>query len=319
MDKFEFDEKVLGQLKELEKKFEAMGQDLSSYLDGLLHADYLTYWNYIQLDTLLSLQNPKTKMKDEMVFIIYHQITELYFKLIMWEIEQMEEAENSESYSFRLNRIIQYFTHLTHSFLIMIDGMEKQQFLKFRMSLLPASGFQSAQYRFIEICSTDIWNLVDDESRSLFSTDSTIESVYKKMYWKKGSTELATGKKTLTLEQFEAKYYNEFIDLANKFRTKNIWQVYQNKHSNSANNSEIVEQLRKYDELANVHWPLAHYKSAVKYLQMDPEDIKATGGTNWQKYLPPKYQKVIFYPDLWTEKEISEWGKSWVMKEIYKN
>src|SRR6478609_9037043 len=76
-------------LRQLEDKYAAMGQDMPSYLDGLLYADYLTYWDYIHLDTLLSLQNPKTAFPDERVFIMYHQITELYFRLILWEIEQI--------------------------------------------------------------------------------------------------------------------------------------------------------------------------------------------------------------------------------------
>ena len=45
-------------------------------------------------------------------------------------------------------------------------------------------------------------------------------------------------------------------------------------------------------------------------------DIAATGGTNWQKFLPPRFQKVIFYPELWTESEIKEWGKRWVDSEL---
>jgi tryptophan 2,3-dioxygenase len=79
---------LVDQVKKLQQKYAVMGQDLSSYLDGLLHADYLTYWDYIHLDTLLSLQNPKTQFPDEKIFIVYHQITELYFNLILWEIEQ---------------------------------------------------------------------------------------------------------------------------------------------------------------------------------------------------------------------------------------
>src|SRR5258708_3200386 len=81
------DPKLHEQLKKLQQKYDVMGQDLSSYLDGLLYSDYLTYWDYIHLDTLLSLQTPKTHFKDEKVFIVYHQITELYFNLILWEIE----------------------------------------------------------------------------------------------------------------------------------------------------------------------------------------------------------------------------------------
>jgi tryptophan 2,3-dioxygenase len=66
----------------------------------------------------------------------------------------------------------------------------------------------------------------------------------------------------------------------------------------------------------NVYWPLAHYKSAVRYLAKKNDDIAATGGTNWQKYLPPKFQKRIFYPELWTEAEKEEWGKGWVENQI---
>jgi tryptophan 2,3-dioxygenase len=85
---------LLEQLKKLQDKYAVMGQDLSSYLDGLLYADYLTYWDYIHVDTLLSLQNPKTQFPDEQVFIVYHQITELYFKLILTELEQIAQKKD---------------------------------------------------------------------------------------------------------------------------------------------------------------------------------------------------------------------------------
>ena len=53
-------------------------------------------------------------------------------------------------------------------------------------------------------------------------------------------------------------------------------------------------------------------EAAAKYLKMNPKNINATGGTNWEKYLPPRFQKIIFFPELWTEKERKNWGKSWV-------
>ncbi len=83
MNNSEIDQDIIDRIKKLEAKYEAMGQDKSSYLDGLLHADFLKYWDYINLDSLLGLQQPKTDFPDEMVFIIYHQSTELYFKLSM--------------------------------------------------------------------------------------------------------------------------------------------------------------------------------------------------------------------------------------------
>lgn len=301
-------------LELLNEKYGALGQDLLSYLDGLLYADVTTYWDYIELDTLLSLQKPKTKFPDEVVFIMYHQITELYFKLSLREFEQIGETTplSGDFFLQRVTRINRYFEALIKSFQIMIDGMEREQFLKFRMSLLPASGFQSAQYRDIEIFSTDFINLVDKNQRSNFTGSESIAEMFEHIYWKAGATEVATGKKTLTLIQFEEKYRDAFIALGERCRTKNLWQSYLRLDEASQNREDIKEALRTNDVNVNVNWPLAHYKSAVRYLARDTSDIAATGGTNWQKYLPPRFQKRIFYPALWSAAEIEEWGKGWV-------
>ncbi|WP_339609504.1 tryptophan 2,3-dioxygenase family protein [uncultured Roseivirga sp.] len=120
MNNKEIDQGILDRIKKLEAKFEAMGQDMASYLDGLLHADYLKYWEYINLESLLALQHPKTHFPDEMIFIVYHQSTELYFKLILWEMKQLQSAEhpNTEFFTTRVKRINNYFEHLCHSFSI---------------------------------------------------------------------------------------------------------------------------------------------------------------------------------------------------------
>ncbi|RFZ91994.1 tryptophan 2,3-dioxygenase [Mucilaginibacter conchicola] len=301
----------------LQEKYDAMGQDMTSYLDGLLHADFLTYWDYIHLDTLLSLQSPKTQFPDEEIFIMYHQITELYFKLSLHECKQIAEAENLtiDFFTARVKRINRYFEALTNSFEIMVDGMEKEQFLQFRMSLLPASGFQSGQYRMIEIHATDFINLVAPGHRDELR-DASVEEQFEQIYWKYGATELSTGKKTLTLNQFEKKYAKTFIELGRSVATTNFNNLLQQFKTKGESTKALEEQLRQLDINVNVNWPLSHYKSAVRYLHREPEEIKATGGTNWQKYLPPRFQKRIFYPSLWNEQEIAEWGKGWVDKVV---
>ena len=305
---------IIERLELLEKKYSAIGQDMLSYLDGLLYNDSVKYWDYVEVDTLLSLQKPRTDFPDEVIFIMYHQITELYFKLSLREFEQIGLQENLTAKFFvdRVNRINRYFEALTHSFDIMIDGMEREQFLKFRMSLLPASGFQSAQYRKIEICSTDFKNLVHKDVRSTIKEDSTITELFEHIYWKEGATELATGKKTLTLIQFEDRYKDEFIQLGEKYKTLNLWQSYLRLTAEEQALPEVINAVKRNDTNVNINWPLSHYKSAVRYLQKAPADIAATGGTNWQKYLPPRFQKRIFYPALWSENEVEEWGKAWV-------
>ncbi|WP_412466983.1 tryptophan 2,3-dioxygenase family protein [Pedobacter sp. KLB.chiD] len=313
----DFTPEIKDKLHRLQEKYTAMGQDMASYLDGLLYADFLTYWDYIHLDTLLSLQSPKTPIPDEEIFIMYHQITELYFKLALHECRQIAEHENltAEFFTARVKRINAYFNALTNSFEVMVDGMEKEQFLKFRMSLLPASGFQSGQYRMIEICATDFIRLVDKSKREELST-ATIEEQFEHIYWKFGATELASGKQTLTLKQFINKYAAQFLQLAKNRISTNFSALYHNLQANGADVSALADELRKLDLYVNVEWPLSHYKSAVRYLEKDPVDIAATGGTNWQKYLPPRFQKRIFYPFLWTDMQMEEWGKGWVLSVL---
>ncbi len=328
------DAKIEQKIKLLEEKYAQMGQDLDSYLDGLLLSNYLTYWDYTQVETLLTLQNPKTDFPDEMIFIMYHQITELYFKLSLHEFDQI--ANNGPDilpngqllgwktklepkfFAERVMRINRYFEALTKSFEIMINGMEKEQFLRYRMALLPASGFQSAQYRMIEIASADFINLVDKEVRANFAgKNASIEELFQNIYWNKGATELASGKKTLTLKQFEKKYSAKFIAMANDYKTKNLWAKYKSLSEADQKDQNVINALKNLDVNVNINWPLVHYKSAVRYLQADTADIAATGGTNWQKYLPPRFQKRVFYPELWTKEELENWGKSWVETNVF--
>jgi tryptophan 2,3-dioxygenase len=330
------EKKIEDKIKMLEDKYAQMGQDIDGYLDGLLISNYLTYWDYIQVDTLLTLQHPKTDFPDETIFIMYHQITELYFKLVLHELNQIanngpdilsngnlvgwKDKLDVKFFVERLGRVNRYFEALTKSFEIMINGMEKEQFLRYRMALLPASGFQSAQYRKIEICATEFINLVDKEVRlNYIGKNATVEEMFNNIYWNKGATELSSGKKTLTLLQFEKKYASEFINLANEYKTKNIWSKYKSLSEADQKNEKVINALKECDVNVNINWPLVHYKSAVTYLQQNTEDIAATGGTNWQKYLPPRFQKRIFYPELWTDQELEDWGKGWVVTNVFRS
>lgn len=305
---------LLERLQLLKAKYDGQGQELTTYLDGLLHAKTVNYWDYIQVDTLLSLQKTYTDFPDETIFLMYHQITELYFKLALHEFKQIGEKTDLTAswFAARVTRINRYFEALTKSFEIMIDGMEREQFLQFRLSLHPASGFQSAQYRKIEICSTDFLQLVHKDMRHLFTGNEPIEQLFEHIYWKEGATDAATGSKTLTLREFEKRYKDEFIELGYQQRNRNLWQAYKRLSETDQQHPDVIKALKMNDVNVNINWPLVHYKSAVRYLAKDKEDIAATGGTNWQKYLPPRFQKRIFYPELWSEQEVEEWGKAWV-------
>jgi tryptophan 2,3-dioxygenase len=307
-------ERITSQLAKLEEKYKNSGQDLSSYLDGLLYQRYLTYWDYIHLDTLLSLQVPRTHFPDEEIFIMYHQITELYFKLILHEQKQIvdDKSQNVDFFTDKLNRINSYYKALISSFSIMVRGMEKDQFLKYRMALLPSSGFQSAQYRMIEIYATPLYLLVHPAVRGQYTEAHPVEEVYEQMYWKRGATDIRTGEKTLTLKQFEYRYTPRFIRIANQVKDSTIYDKYLNLPERSRNNKALISALKDMDINANINWRLVHMGSANRYLNKDNSSIEATGGTNWKEYLPPNFQKVVFFPEIFNNQELKSWGKQWV-------
>jgi len=320
-------EATLERIKILKDKYTSIGQDLDAYLDGLIYANPLTYWDYIEVDTLLSLQKPKTDFPDEKIFIVYHQITELYFSLISHEIEQI--CKNGKNVSAigedlgwfdeldptffveRLKRVNKYFEALTNSFDIMRFGMEREQFTKFRMSLLSASGFQAASYRYIEIASTDLKYLVHESHRADLM-DSDIHTQLDNIYWRRGAVVESTGEKTLTLVDFEAKYLDKFHTFADQYQPMNLWKKYKALSAEAQKNPILIKEMRELDVNVNINWPLVHFRTAAHYLAQKGSESKGTGGTNWQNYLPPHFQKRVFYPELWSAQELNEWGKAWV-------
>ena len=182
-------------IEELENKFEALNQKTETHLEGLLWSKPITYWDYIQTDALLNLQIQRTTLPDEMVFIMYHQVNELLFKMILWEINQVCHCEKLETKFFtdRLMRISRYFDMLTTSFDIMGNGMEVEQYMKFRNTLTPASGFQSAQYRLIEFSSTDLINLIDYRFRDSIDRNTPYSHAFEHLYWQAAGKDYKTG------------------------------------------------------------------------------------------------------------------------------
>ena len=121
------------------------------------------YGEYLELDKVLSSQNPKSKeygdeAHDETLFIIIHQTYELWFKQIIHEIDSIYKIFNQKKVlptnlsvvNHRLNRVVEIQRVLNNQ-LKVIETMTPLDFMKFRDFLMPASGFQSIQFRIIEL------------------------------------------------------------------------------------------------------------------------------------------------------------------------
>lgn len=297
-------------LKELQKKYDAINQDTDDHLMGLLYSKPMTYWDYIHTDSLLNLQIQRTTLPDEMVFIGYHQINELIFKMILWEIQQVAEQEklNVEFFENKLMRISRYFDMLTTSFNIMREGMDIEQYMKFRYTLTPASGFQSAQYRLIEFASTELINLIDYRFRATIDRNTPFEHAFEHLYWQAAGKDYSTGKKSTLLVNFENRYKGDFIRFMQTYNTKNLWTRFKELPLKDQKNEDLVKAMRHYDYTVNVTWVMAHYNTAVHYIESGTGDGEATGGSDWKKYMHPKYQRRIFFPELWSDEELKNWG-----------
>jgi tryptophan 2,3-dioxygenase len=298
-------------LQKLEDKFQKINQKTETHLEGLLWSKPITYWDYIQTDALLNLQIQRTTLPDEMVFIMYHQVNELLFKMILWEMEQICKNENLTTAFFteRLMRISRYFDMLTTSFDIMGDGMEVEQYMKFRNTLTPASGFQSAQYRLIEFASTDLINLIDYRFRATIDRNTPYEHALEHLYWQAGGKDHETGEKSYLILEFERKYKAQFLRSMEEYNTINLWQKFKQLPESDQKNSELVNAMRHYDRTVNIIWVMGHLNAARKYIDSSGKgNGEATGGSDWKKYMHPKFQRRIFFPELWSEEELKNWG-----------
>lgn len=298
-------------IQELERKFDAINQKTDTHLEGLLWAKPITYWDYIQTDALLNLQTQRTLLPDEMVFIMYHQVNELLFKMILWEIKQVCSCEKPETQFFaeRLTRISRYFDMLTTSFDIMGDGMEVEQYMKFRNTLTPASGFQSAQYRLIEFASTDLINLIDYRFRATIDRNTPYSHAFEHLYWQAAGKDYHTGEKSYLILEFERKYKGEFLRFMEEYNTINIWQKFKQLPEADQKDEKLRAAMRHYDKTVNITWVMGHLNAAKKYIESGHGSGEATGGSDWKKYMHPKYQRRIFFPELWSEEELKNWGE----------
>lgn len=297
-------------IKDINTKYQDLGENPDPYLSGLRYTNPVNYWDYCEVDTLLTLQKPKTFLQDENVFIMYHQVNELLFKMILSEIEQVsnEDSITLDFFVSKLGRINRYFDVLISSFAIMKYGMDVDQYMKFRDALTPASGFQSVQYRKIEIACTDLNNLLDARYKEKADEIIGLQSKIDHLYWQAAGKNYKTGKKSLMLSMFEEKYGKELLATAKKYEHTNLRAVYNSLNETDKKSPKLIKAMKALDNKINIKWTMTHYRTAEHYLESSGKPVAATGGSPWKKYMHPKYQKRIFFPELWSEEELDTWG-----------
>lgn len=141
------------------------------------------YQKYLQIDKILSAQKLRSDelgehAHDEMLFIILHQVYELWFKQIIYEIDAVIEQLASDNVDekefgkiiYKLDRVVEILKILIDQIKI-IESISQLDFLDFRDYLFPASGFQSFQFRKLEILLG-----LEDEKRVLYNNKPYYEA-----------------------------------------------------------------------------------------------------------------------------------------------
>jgi tryptophan 2,3-dioxygenase len=266
----------------------------------------VVYWDYLEVDTLLSLQRPKTTYPDEMVFIIYHQIHELYFKLMIQELEkitsldpdsQIVDPDDIDTWEKSLTRSTRYMYKLIHSFDVVKNGLDSREFGQFRKSLLPASGFQTHQFRLVEIMLTSFKNLVSADIRQGIPGETAFEEQLEKyfddVYWRKGAINRNSGEKAKVLVNFNLKYDELFREEIRKFERRNLHSRYQK--ASAAFPPKLIDALKDLEE-SILMWKVMHFNTVSAHI---PSVSRGTGGTNWKEYLQVRNQKIFYFPEFW--------------------
>ena len=117
--------------------------------------DGVTYGSYLALDELLALQHPRSAHPDELLFIVVHQSSELWFKEILHELDLLIESMQAHEPEFALFRMgrINALMRIVSAQLSALDTLPPQHFAAFRTHLGSSSGSQSVQFRAIEAAS----------------------------------------------------------------------------------------------------------------------------------------------------------------------
>jgi tryptophan 2,3-dioxygenase len=242
----------------------------------------LSYGSYLKIDELLALQQPLSQPAhhDEMLFIVIHQVYELWFKQLLHEIDAAMLALDRDDLLRvgKLFRRIHAIQRLLEQQVDILETMTPQEFNQFRDNLNPASGFQSVQFRELEFACgvrrTEIlqWLELDEAHRARLERRLREPSLYdhaKALLARRG---FATGSSEDLIESYrqiysdEARYYDLHL---------------------------LLEELIEFDERFLL-WRGRHVRMVERMIG----NKRGTGGSSGAEYLSHTLDQR-FFPELW--------------------
>jgi tryptophan 2,3-dioxygenase len=231
----------------------------------------LSYGTYLNVAKLLELQRGLSQEHDELLFIVAHQVYELWFKVVLYELEAARDRIDANDIFFA-----RHFLHRVHAIervlieqIEVLETMSPQDFLAFRSQLAPASGFQSVQFREIEFLSGL------KEPKYLDRIEASPE-------------EMARLRRRLD----EPSLDDSFRTLVQRRGSPSLLEIFRDR-ARYGDLFDLCEALLDHDE-AFAHWRARH----VLMVERQIGGKTGTGGSSGAEYLRSTLSKR-FYPELW--------------------
>jgi tryptophan 2,3-dioxygenase len=251
-----------------------------------------TYANYLRLDELLALQQPRSPgpEHDELLFIVIHQVYELWFKELLHELDRVAsllEAGEAHRVQHTLKRVLTILKVLVAQ-LDILETMTPLEFLSFRERLEAASGFQSDQFRQLEF----VLGLKSLSAVERFPQGSRAREALERRYreptvWDAFLRYLAREGYSVPGEQVTRDVTSPVV------ASPAVGQVLVDVYRRDPKNAELCERLVDLDE-GMQEWRYRH----VKMVERTIGTKRGTGGSAGAPYLRATLGQP-FFPDLW--------------------
>jgi len=250
----------------------------------------LTYTSYLALEEVLAAQRPKTDEHDELLFIVIHQVYELWFKQLLHELVHLQarlEAGEGPRALATVRRVLTILKTVVAQ-IDVLETMTPSQFASFRARLDSASGFQSAQFRELEA----VLGRRDERALSAYAEDSP----------DRARIAAAMGRRSL-FDSFVLYLATQGLDVPASALDRDVTLP---PEANDGIQRAVLEAYRRDGEAAQVaerlvdldegvqEWRYRH----VKMVERTIGDKAGTGGSSGAEYLRTTLFRPMF-PDLW--------------------
>jgi tryptophan 2,3-dioxygenase len=250
----------------------------------------VTYGSYLKVDELLALQQPRSDEHDEVLFIVIHQVYELWFKELLHELDRVMHLlrqDMGDRAQHTLKRILTILKVLVAQVDI-LETMTPLEFLTFRNRLAAASGFQSDQFRQIEFILGGKTRVAIDRFREGTRARSALEQRWNApTLWDAFLRYLKREGYDIPQEQLD-RDVTAPVEPSTGVQAALI-QIYRR----DPRNSELCERLVDLDEGLQ-EWRYRHVRMVERTIGRKP----GTGGSSGAEYLKSTLARPSF-PDLW--------------------